>query len=79
MSLSDWLLTDIGMGTKPYGDFITERDTLGEYLRTVYSGAFSTNGKVYKKAQAALQKNKDITFTGEEIDPLLPMELKRCK
>jgi len=39
MSLSDWLLTDIGMGTKPYGDFITERDILGEYLRTVYSGA----------------------------------------
>lgn len=79
MNLSDWLLIDTRMGTKAEDDFITERDTLAEDLRAVYSGASSTNGKVYKKAQVALQKNKDITFTNEEIDPLLPMELKRCK
>jgi hypothetical protein len=50
---------------------------LVEQLHTVYSGAPSTTFKAYKKAQKALQKLEDMTFTDTEIDAFLPKELKR--
>ena len=55
------------------------RDRLAEQLHTVYSGAPNTNTafRAYKKAQEALQKLEDMTFTDAEIDAFLPKALKR--
>jgi hypothetical protein len=53
------------------------RDELVEALHKVYSGAPSTTFQAYKKAQEALQKLDDMTFTNAEIDAFLPKELKR--
>jgi adenylosuccinate lyase len=40
-------------------------------------GTHATNFQAYKKAQAALQVNEDMTFSDQEIDAFLPKELKR--
>jgi hypothetical protein len=71
------LLTDLRMGEQPLETLQTERDALLEELHSVYSGAPSTTYQAYKKAQNALQKLEDMTFSNEEIDAFLPRELKK--
>lgn len=71
------LLTDLRMKEKPLEKLQEIRDLLIEELHTVYSGAPSTNIKAYKRAQDALKKFEDMTFSDEEIDAFLPKELKR--
>lgn len=71
------LITDLRMGEKPIEILQTERDELLEKLHAVYSGAPSTTYKAYRKAQEALQKHEDLTFSDEEIDAFLPKELKK--
>ncbi|MGR3174963.1 MAG: SLATT domain-containing protein [Candidatus Scalindua sp.] len=73
------LLTDIKMGSKTQEELIAIRDELANELHSVYSGAPSTNLKAYRKAQDALKKFEDMTFSDNEIDAFLPKELKRCK
>lgn len=65
------------MREKPLEQLQTNRDELVKQLHTVYSGAPSTTYTAYKKAQEALQKYEDMTFSDEEIDAFLPNELKR--
>jgi hypothetical protein len=60
------LLTDIRVG-----------DALQDELHAVYVGAPSTNFEAYSRAQEALKKLEDMTFSDEEIDAFLPKELKR--
>ena len=43
----------------------------------MYSGAQSTNSRAYKKAQRALQKCEEMTFLDDEIDNLLPEDLRK--
>jgi hypothetical protein len=71
------LITDLAMAERPLAEITQERDTLLGDLNSVYSGAPSTNHKAYRKAQKALQKDDDMTFTATEIDAFLPDELKR--
>ena len=71
------LLVDLAMREKPLEALQKQRDQLIEQLHTVYSGVPSTTFQAYKKAQVALQKNEDMTFTDAEIDAFLPKELKR--
>ena len=71
------LLIDIAMKEKPLEALQQQRDELLNQLHTVYSGAPSTTFQAYKKAQAALQRFEDMTFTDDEIDAFLPQELKR--
>ena len=71
------LLTDLTMNEKPIEKLQEIRDVLIEELNSVYSGAPSTNLRAYKKAQVALKKYEDMTFSDEEIDAFLPNELKR--
>lgn len=71
------LLVDIAMKERPLESLQEQRDKLIEELHTVYSGAPSTTFRAYKKAQVALQKSQDMTFTDSEIDAFLPKELKR--
>lgn len=71
------LLVDVAMKEKPLEDLQQQRDALIEELHAVYNAAPSTTSKAYKKAQEALQKNEDMTFSDAEIDAFLPRELKR--
>lgn len=71
------LLIDLTMNEKPIEKLQDIRDTMIEELHTVYSGAPSTTLRAYKKAQVALKKYEDMTFSDEEIDAFLPKELKR--
>jgi hypothetical protein len=71
------LLVDLAMKEKPLEALQEQRDRLVEELHAVYSGAPSTTLPAYKKAQEALKKLEDMTFTDAEIDAFLPKELKR--
>ena len=71
------LLTDLRTEGQDVERVRAERDKLLEELHAVYSGAPSTNFKAYKKAQKALQRHEDMTFSDDEIDAFLPHELKR--
>ncbi len=71
------LLVDLRMTEKPLESLQGNRDELVKELYTVYSGAPSTTFQAYKKAQEALKKLEDMTFSDAEIDAFLPQELKR--
>jgi hypothetical protein len=77
----DWFwwahTVDLRMKEKPLESLQTQRDELVEELHSVYSGAPSTTFQAYRKAQDALQKFEDMTFSDAEIDAFLPQELKR--
>lgn len=71
------LLTDLRIGDLELSKARERRDSLNEKLHAAYGGSPSTNDKGYRKAQAALQKLEDMTFSDAEIDAFLPKELKR--
>lgn len=71
------LLVDVAMKEKPLELLQKQRDDLIEQLHTIYNAAPSTTSKAYAKAQDALQKHEDMTFSDAEIDAFLPRELKR--
>jgi len=71
------LITDLVIGNKTLEAIQQERDALLDELRSIYSGAPSTNFQAYRKAQQALKHNEDMTFSDEEIDAFLPKELRR--
>ncbi|GAB6194362.1 SLATT domain-containing protein [Desulfocastanea catecholica] len=71
------LLVDLNMGEKPLESLQTERDKLLLELHSIYAGSPSTTYQAYRKAQEALQKQEDMTFSDNEIDAFLPNELKR--
>jgi hypothetical protein len=73
------LLTDLMMGEKPIESLQNTRDQLVDELHAIYSGSPSTTYNAYKKAQDALQKHEDMTFSDDEIDAFLPNELKKNK
>jgi hypothetical protein len=72
------LLVDLRMSGKPLESLQAQRDGLVEELHSVYSGAPSTTIDSYRKAQEALKKLEDMTFSDAEIDKFLPQELKRA-
>ncbi len=71
------LITDLRMGEKPIEALQQERDELLEQLHSVYSGAPSTTYQAYRKAQEALQKLEEMTFSDQEIDAFLPKEFRK--
>lgn len=71
------LLTDIRAESVSLEQAREVRDTLLAELHAAYTGAPSTNYKAYQKAQEALKKLEDMTFSDAEIDAFLPRELKR--
>ena len=70
------LLTNLASGT-PIDSVREERDKLLLELHAVYVGSPSTTYNAYEKAQQALQRHQDMTFTDQEIDAFLPKELRR--
>jgi hypothetical protein len=71
------LLTDLRAGTGSLGELQARRDALLEELQKVYSGAPGTTFSAYRKAQAALQRQEEMTFKDDEIDAFLPLALRR--
>ena len=71
------LLTDLAADAKPLDVLRQDRDDLVEALHTIYAGSPSTTYRAYRKAQEALQRKEDMTFSDAEIDAFLPRELKR--
>ena len=71
------LMVDLAMGQQPLEAIQVERDKLSDELHSIYEGSPSTTYQAYRKAQAALKTQEDMTFSDEEIDKLLPPELKR--
>ena len=71
------LLTDV-RGDEPIESIRSRRDALLKELHGVYSGAPSTTVRAYTEAQKALQQSEEMTLSDEEIDKLLPRELKRA-
>lgn len=71
------LLTDLRSGTKSLPEAESSRDELLTSLHALYSSAPSTTHKAYTQAQKALKYDEDMTFSDQEIDALLPAELRR--
>lgn len=71
------LLADLGMGLKTLEVLQSERDKVLASLHNIYAGSPSTTHSAYRKAQEALKRNEDMTFSDHEIDVFLPKELKR--
>jgi hypothetical protein len=71
------LLTDLASGNKPAETAQAERDRLVIALHSVYAGSPSTTYTAYKKAQDALKRNEEMTFSDEEINAFLPKHLRR--
>lgn len=73
------LLTDIKLGNLSLEQIQKKRDELQEDLYNIYSGAPRTISKAYKQATEGLKLNEEMTFSNEEIDNLLPNELRKKK
>ena len=53
------------------------RDALQARLAAIYKGAPQTDAKAYAKAQEALKRDEDYTFSDGEIDRFLPTSLRK--
>lgn len=73
------LITDLRMGKRALKEIEDDRDKLLTRLHAVYGGAPNTTYPAYRKAQDALQKSEDMTFTDDEIDAFLPKSLKKSE
>lgn len=77
--LDSEVLTDWCNASEEVGCAQARRLTRRAQLRDIYKGAPSTNYRADKRAQEALQKMEDMTFSEAEINAFLPKELKRGK
>ena len=71
------LITDITSGDISPSEIRDQRDRLVDELYEVYRGSPSTTAGAYRRAQKALKWNEEMTFSNEEIDDLLPENLRR--
>lgn len=71
------LLTDLRIGQTEIEAIQNRRDKLLDELFRVYSGAPGTNYRAYCEAREALKNLEEMTFSSEEIDQLLPQDLRR--
>jgi hypothetical protein len=69
----------VDMSIKPSNEVIERRDQLQVELASVYKCCPRTNMIGYTLAQVSLKQNEDLTFSDEEIDKLLPMNLRKNK
>lgn len=70
------LITDIHSDILSVEQIRKRRDELQDDLLNVYKGSPRTISKAYKKATKALNLNEEMTFNDQEIDNLLPKELR---
>ena len=71
------LITDITTRDISLSEIRCQRDRLVNELHEVYRDSPSTTAWAYRRAQKALKWNEEMTFSNEEIDDLLPENLRR--
>ncbi len=71
------LLTDIKSTDTIIDDIRSEGDILLTELHKIYKGSPRIIYRAYKAATQALKLNEELTFSDEEIDILLPSELRK--
>lgn len=69
------LLVDLQEGW-PVDMVQNERDRLNAELEDIYKAAPRTNAKAYAAAQKALKDAEELFFTDEELDKMLPKQLR---
>ena len=72
------LITDLKIGGKPIELMQRERDVLMKDLHSVYSGSPRSWSRAYRKAQKALKRDEEMTFSDDEIDAFLPDSLRKA-
>jgi hypothetical protein len=70
------LLVDLQDG-RPVEQVRQQRDRLNAELEDIYKAAPRTNSKAYGEAQEALKNAEELFFTDEELNKMLPKQL-RC-
>lgn len=73
------MLTDLKMDDVNIETIRKKRDKLQEGLASIYKGCPRTISKAYEEAKKALKLNEEMTFSDEEIDCFLPVELRKAK
>lgn len=71
------LITDIQAGLIAPNIVRERRDEIQGRLQAAYQSAPRTNDSAYNTASTALQSREELTFREEEIDALLPPQLRR--
>lgn len=71
------LLADMKANALTEHEARNKRDALQKELFIIYKGAERTISKAYDEASKALKVNEELTFSVEEIDRLLPKELRK--
>lgn len=72
------MLTDLKANSfDNISDVMKERNRLQNQLFEIYKGAPRTISKAYDSASKALKRDEELTFREEEIDELLPIDLRR--
>ena len=69
------LLVDLHDG-RPVEEVRQQRDRLNAELEDIYKAAPRTNSKAYSDAQEALKNAEELFFTDEELNKMLPKQLR---
>ena len=69
------LLVDLQDG-RPVEEVRQQRDRLNAELDDIYKAAQRTNSKAYSDAQEALKNAEELFFTDEELNKMLPKQLR---
>lgn len=69
------LLVDLQDG-RPIDVVRSERDRLNAALEEIYKAAPRTNAKAYAAAQKALKDTEELFFSDEELNKMLPKQLR---
>lgn len=69
------LLVDLQDG-RPVAEVRQERDRLNAALESIYAAAPRTSSKAYAAAQQALKEAEELFFTDEELNKMLPKQLR---
>jgi hypothetical protein len=69
------LLVDLQDG-RPMEEVRQERDRLNAALEDIYKAAPRTSNKAYAAAQKALKEAEELFFTDEELNKMLPKQLR---
>lgn len=73
------IITDLKMDDTNVETIKKRRDKLQEQLAVIYKGSPRTISRAYDEAKKALKLNEEMTFSDEEIDCFLPVELRKTK
>lgn len=71
------LLTDLRINRLSIQEMCKIRDSLMKELGAIQKNAPSTDSKAYNEAKQALKEKEELTFSDDEIDKLLPTNLRK--